>query len=52
MPKPFLTYDQQLQKLRDKHMTIGDDDYAKEMLHRYGYFALITGYKDIFKNDF
>ena len=50
MPKPFLTYDQQLQKLRDKHMTIGDDDYAKEMLHRYGYFALITGYKDIFKN--
>ena len=50
MPKPFMTYDQQLQKLRDKHMTISDDAYAKDMLHRYGYFALITGYKDIFKN--
>lgn len=50
MPKPFMTYDQQLQKLRDKNMKIGDETYAKEMLHRYGYFALITGYKDIFKN--
>lgn len=45
-----MTYDQQLQKLRDKHMTINDEAYAKNMLHRYGYFALITGYKDIFKN--
>lgn len=50
MPKPFMTYDQQLQKLRDKNMVIDDETYAKEMLHRYGYFALITGYKDIFKN--
>ena len=22
MPKPFMTYDQQLQKMRDKHLTI------------------------------
>lgn len=50
MPKPFLTYDQQLQKLRDKHMVIHDDADAKNILHRYSYFALITGYKDLLKN--
>ena len=50
MPKPFMTYDQQIQKLRDKHMVVPDVAYAKELLHRYGYFALITGYKDLLKN--
>lgn len=50
MPKPFLTYDEQLQKLKDKHLNIADEVYAKDMLHRYGYFALITGYKDLLKN--
>jgi abortive infection bacteriophage resistance protein len=50
MQKPFMTYNQQIQKLRDKRMTITDEDHAKEVLHRVSYFALITGYKDIFKD--
>ena len=50
MPKPFMTYDQQLQKMRDKHLTIVDDDHVKETLRQVGYFSLISGYKDLFKN--
>lgn len=50
MAKPFLTYTQQIQKLKDKNLVIVDEESAKEILHRYGYFALITGYKDLLKN--
>lgn len=45
-----MTYDQQIQKLRSKNLVITDEDSAKATLHRYGYFALITGYKDLLKN--
>lgn len=50
MPKPFMTYDQQLQKMRDKHLIISDEDGAKDTLRRIGYFSLVSGYKDLFKN--
>jgi abortive infection bacteriophage resistance protein len=50
MPKPFLTYPQQIQKLKDKNLTITDDAATAITLHHYGYFALISGYKDLFKN--
>ena len=50
VPKPFLTYEQQIQKLRDKHLVIPDEAEAKEKLRLIGYFALITGYKSLFKN--
>ena len=50
MPKPFLTYAQQIQKLKDKNLVIPDKPSAAAILHRYGYFALITGYKDLLKN--
>ena len=50
MPKPFMTYDQQIQKLRDKHLIVADEDSAKDILRQIGYFTLITGYKDLFKN--
>jgi len=50
MPKPFMTYDQQLQKLKDKHLIINDEAAAKAMLSRVSYYTLISGYKDIFKN--
>ncbi len=45
-----MTYDQQIQKLKDKHLLIPDDDVAKDILRHNGYFALISGYKDLFKN--
>ena len=49
--KPFLTYDQQIIKLvKDKGLVINDLDYAKKLLKEYGYFSLISGYKQPFKN--
>lgn len=50
MAKPFMTYDQQIQKLREKNLWIPDEEAAKEILRKEGYFALISGYKDLFKN--
>lgn len=50
VPKPFLTYEQQIQKLKDKHLLIPNESDAKVKLRLNGYFALITGYKSLFKN--
>jgi abortive infection bacteriophage resistance protein len=50
MPKPFLTYEQQLQLLKLKGLNVPDEDEAKEALLRIGYFSLIGGYKYPFKN--
>lgn len=46
-----MTYEQQIQKLRDKNLTITDEDEAMSILKQDGYYALITGYKDLFKNS-
>lgn len=50
MPKPFMTYGQQIEKLKSKGLTLTDEAAAKETLQQIGYYALITGYKDLFKN--
>ncbi len=51
MPKIFLNYDQQIEKLKnEKNLRIDDVEYAKETLRQTGYYALIGGYKDILKN--
>lgn len=51
MSKPFLTYDQQLDKLQnDKKLQIHNRDAAKELLKNIGYFSLIGGYKTPFIN--
>ena len=47
MAKPFMTYQQQLLKLEEKHLAIDDPRAVEDILHRYGYFALISGYKDL-----
>lgn len=50
MKKIFLNYEQQLIKLQDeKKLNIPDWDYAREMLKRYSYYSLISGYKKQFK---
>lgn len=51
MSKPFLSYVQQTDKLRnEKNLIINDDAYALDMLKQIGYFKLIGGYKHLFKN--
>lgn len=50
--KPFLTYEQLVAKLRDeKKMTIPDNDkpHVIRILKEHSYFALICGYKMLFK---
>ena len=52
MAKPFLTYDQQLEKLRnEKKLLIDDAEAAEEALKNIGYFSLIGGYKTPFINS-
>lgn len=50
MPKPFITYDQQIALLKSKHLIISDEDAAKRVLAQIGYFSLIGCYKHPFKN--
>lgn len=50
MAKPFLPYNQQIQLLKSKHLSIEDEPTAESALHCYGYFSLVTGYKDLLKN--
>ena len=46
MPKPFLSFDDQLHHLaQNKNLIIPDPAYAKTMLQQIGYFGLIGGYK-------
>ena len=50
MPKPFLTYEQQLVKLRDeKHIVIADEAGTLCKLQQVGYYLLVSGYKHLFR---
>lgn len=50
-PKPFMTYEQQINKLIDeKNLVINDKLYAEKILKQIGYFTLISGYKDLLRN--
>ena len=50
MPKPFLTYEQQLIKLRDeKHIVITDETKTLCKLQQVGYYSLVSGYKHLFR---
>ena len=51
MSKPYLNYQQQIEKLTEqKGLIINDPAYAEEKLTNIGYFSLIGGYKDPFIN--
>lgn len=51
MSKPFLNYNQQIDKLiTEKHLLISNLPLAKESLKNIGYFSLISGYKTPFIN--
>ncbi|MDO5406732.1 MAG: Abi family protein [Eubacteriales bacterium] len=49
--KKFLSYEEQIKFLKEeKKLCIEDEDYAKKVLFKTGYFALVNGYKETFKN--
>lgn len=50
--KQFLTYDEQINFLeKKKDLIIYNKEYAKGILLKTGYFSLINGYKEIFKQS-
>ena len=49
--KRFLTYDDQIALLKQRGMSVSDEEYAKQVLEQIGYYELVNGYKAIFKND-
>lgn len=51
MSKEFKTYAEQIQHLLSKGLIINNEHYALECLKETSYFALINGYKSIFKQQ-
>lgn len=49
--KPFKTYEQQIELLKEKGLSIPNETYAVKVLKDLSYFALINGYKKAFKQD-
>lgn len=50
--KQFLTYDEQITFLeKQKGLIISDKEYARRTLLKIGYFPLINGYKEVFKQS-
>ena len=50
--KQFLTYEEQIAFLKDKKdLEIQNVEYAKKILFKTGYFPLINGYKEAFKDS-
>ena len=51
--KQFLTFSQQVEYLKsEKEIAVSDDQFAEEILQRIGYFALMGGYKELFRIPF
>lgn len=51
MAKKFKTYDELIGFLiKDKNLVIQDEEKAKQILKKIGYFSLISGYNEIFKD--
>lgn len=50
--KQFLTYDEPITFLEEKKgLIISDKEYARKTLLKIGYFPLINGYKEVFKES-
>ena len=52
MAQPFKNFTEQIKKLKiEKALRIDDEPYAINALKHIGYYALISGYKDLFKDN-
>lgn len=50
MPKEFLTYKQQMEKLRSSGLTIEDEETCGRVLADIGYFPVVNGYQSFFRD--
>lgn len=46
--KPFKTYDEQIEILKNRGLTFNHEENAKQALQNIGYYSLINGYKHLF----
>lgn len=52
MDKPFLTFEEQIEKLKNEYnLIIEDYDFAKESLSSLSYYDLINGYQSIYMSN-
>lgn len=52
MDKPFLTFEQQINKLTtEKNLIINNNSYALEVLSSISYYDLINGYKELYQQN-
>lgn len=47
----FMNYADQIKHLKNKNLIIEDDNLAINILNKVGYYGLINGYKELFKNS-
>lgn len=50
MPKEFLTYQQQMEKLRSSGLRIEDEVVCRRVLADIGYFPVVNGYQSFFRD--
>ena len=50
MPKEFLTYKQQMEKLRSSGLRIEDEEVCRRVLADIGYFLVVNGYQSFFRD--
>lgn len=50
MPKEFLTYQQQMEKLRSSGLRIEDEEVCRRVLADIGYFPVVNGYQSFFRD--
>jgi len=50
MPKEFLTYQQQMEKLRSAGLRIEDEEVCRRVLADIGYFPVVNGYQSFFRD--
>lgn len=46
--KPFLTIDEQIQRLKEREMRFADENGAREFLLVHNYYSVVNGYKSMF----
>lgn len=46
--KPFKTYAEQIEILKNKNLIVSDEEKAKEILSQINYYNLVNGYKSVF----
>ncbi|MEB3365020.1 hypothetical protein SDC49_20185 [Lactobacillus sp. R2/2] len=49
--KPFTNIDEQINILKNRYLHFENEEIAKAILRRYGYYEIINGYKSPFKRS-